>query len=143
MSSNPQDSAQAAGLTTSWISYATILIVGVLSLFSLYLGFRNFDEDLTISIMYLFIGSTGFAAIGYLLFRGKAVTQQKSDLKKKAFVETTLECKACNLKRVRDFMRGDYIFKDDEPCTRCEGKFVVTRINRKKSDEKPQPPSPW
>jgi hypothetical protein len=36
---------------------------------------------------------------------------------------------------VRDFQRGDYVFKDDEPCTRCEGKMVITGIHRR-PDEK-------
>ncbi len=127
----------AAGMTVSWIGYAIILVVGILSLFSLYMGFLNYADNPDIGLLYMMIGTVGFAAIGYLLFRGRppATSQDKLDIKKFE-VFTTLECPKCQLKRVRDFKRGDFVFKDDEPCTRCDGKMVITRISRKKEDDK-------
>ena len=131
-------STPAAGFSTHLVAYAAILIVGLLSLFSLFMGFQNYGSNQETAIMYMFIGAAGFAAIGYLLFRGRAVvaTHQSLEAKKKVEVFTTLECPKCSLKRVRDFKRGDYLFKDDEPCTRCDGMMVITRISRKKEEEK-------
>jgi hypothetical protein len=138
MSGTGNGSQAAAGMTASWVAYAAMMIVGILSLFSLYMGFQNYATNQDISIMYMVIGSAGFAAIGYLFFRGRAmVTQQKLDVKK-VEVFTTLECPKCQLKRVRDFKRGDYVFKNDEPCTRCDGMMVITKIARKKEEEKKQ-----
>jgi hypothetical protein len=133
-----QGSAQpAAGMQASWIAYAAILIVGFLSLFSLYMGFINYGDNTDIAIIFIFLGAAGFAAIGYMLFRGKPVATAKDDTLtiKKVEVYTTLECPKCQQKRVRDFKRGDYVFKDDEPCTRCDGLMVITKIARKKEEE--------
>ena len=71
MSGNQGSTAPAAGMTASWVAYAAILIVGLLSLFSLYMGFINYADNADIALVYLFIGAAGFAAIGYMLFRGK------------------------------------------------------------------------
>ena len=134
----------AAGMTVSWVAYAAILIVGILSLFSLYMGFVNFPDNMEVAIIYMLIGAAGFAAIGYLLFRGKPATSKSQPLEvKKVEVFTTLECPKCQQKRVRDFKRGDYIFKDDEPCTRCEGMMMITKITRKKEEEKKKDEASW
>jgi hypothetical protein len=44
---------------------------------------------------------------------------------------TTIECqnKACNNKTVREFQRGDYVFKEsDVACGKCVGKQMITAI---------------
>ncbi len=144
MSGNQGSTAPAAGMTASWVAYAAILIVGLLSLFSLYMGFLNYAVNTDIALVYLFIGAAGFAAIGYMLFRGKPTTAKAETLVvKKAEVFTTLECPKCQQKRVRDFKRGDYVYKDDEPCTRCDGMMIITKISRKKEEEKKKDESSW
>jgi Tfp pilus assembly protein PilV len=127
--------AQMTSMSQSWFGLALIMIIGVLALISLYMGFQSYSTDnQDLAYMYMLIGAAGFAAIGYMFFRTKAVTvQQKTDVNRVSVV-TTLECPKCNLKRVRDFQRGDYIFKDDEPCTRCDGKMMITRIAQKKEE---------
>ncbi|MCX6643455.1 MAG: hypothetical protein NTV15_08715 [Candidatus Bathyarchaeota archaeon] len=75
------DSSAPISLTAGWVAYGAIAVVGVLSLFSLYMGFQNWSDDQQIAMMYMFIGSLGFASIGYMLFRSKAVsTQAKKEL---------------------------------------------------------------
>ena len=128
----------AAGMTASWVAYAAIMIVGILSLFSLYMGFINYSNNQEMALVYMFIGAAGFAAIGYMLFRGRPSVKHDALEVKKVEVFTTLECPKCQQKRVRDFKRGDFIFKDDEPCTRCDGMMVITKIARKKEEEKKQ-----
>ena len=136
-------SKTAAGMQVSWVAYAAILVVGLLSLFSLYMGFLNYSTSQDIALIYMFIGAAGFAAIGYMLFKGKSPAKQDPLEVKKAEVFTTLECPKCGQKRVRDFKRGDYVFKDDEPCTRCDGMMVITRITRKKEEDKKKQDSTW
>lgn len=144
MSGNQGSTSPSAGMTASWVAYAAILIVGLLSLFSLYMGFINYADNTDIALVYLFIGAAGFAAIGYMLFRSKPAVSKTEALEvKKAEVFTTLECPKCQQKRVRDFKRGDYIYKDDEPCTRCEGMMIITKISRKKEEEKKKDESSW
>jgi hypothetical protein len=46
-------------------------------------------------------------------------------------VMTTIECanKSCNSKTLREFQRGDYVFKEtDVACGKCGGKQMVTAI---------------
>ncbi|MCW4003310.1 MAG: DUF4231 domain-containing protein [Candidatus Bathyarchaeota archaeon] len=44
-------------------------------------------------------------------------------------VMTTIECKKCGTKNVREFQRGDYVFKELEPCQKCpETKQMITAI---------------
>jgi hypothetical protein len=124
------------GIRASWINLAIIVVIGILSLVSLYFGFQSFAEDQMTAYTYLLIGALGFAAIGYMLFRGgRPTSQQKMDIPRVEVI-TTLDCPKCSLKRVRDFKQGDYVFKSDEPCTRCDGIMIISRINRKKEPEK-------
>jgi hypothetical protein len=43
-------------------------------------------------------------------------------------VTTTIECKKCGFKSVREYQRGDYIFKEGEPCQKCNDKMLITAI---------------
>jgi len=45
-------------------------------------------------------------------------------------ITTTVECKKCGFKSVREFQRGDYIFKEVEPCQKCNDKMLITAIYR-------------
>ena len=126
----------AGGARQNWISLGLMVVVGAIALASLYMGFREYgDNNIETAFMYILIGVSGFAAIGFSFFRAKPVTEKKSG-PKEAEVVTTLECPQCNLKRVRAHQVGDYIFKMDEPCTRCEGHMTITRINARKDPEK-------
>jgi hypothetical protein len=126
----------AGGASQNWISLGLMVVVGAIALVSLYMGFKEYgDNNLDTAFMYILIGVSGFIAIGFSFFRAKPVAKTKED-SKEVEVMTTLECPQCNLKRVRTFQPGDYIFKKDEPCTRCEGFMTITRINARKDPNK-------
>lgn len=127
---------EVSRINLSWLTLVVIVVIGVFSIFSLYMGFRAYgSENPDSANYYIIVGSAGFAAIGYMFFRTRAVTSRKPDIKK-VDVVTTLRCSSCDLKRVREFKRGDYIFKDDEPCTRCEGQMMITDIHTKEETKK-------
>lgn len=120
----------------SKVSLAIVVVIGVSSLLFLWLGFQSFGGDNPDQgNLYIFVGTGLLAAIGYMFFRTKGGSSQKP-LIEKAEVVTILECPSCDLKRVRDFKRGDYIYKSDEPCTRCEGTMTITGIHRKAEPKK-------
>jgi hypothetical protein len=126
----------AGGAAQNWVTLAAMIVVGALALVSLYMGFRAYgDQEIETAFMYLIIGASGFIAIGYSFFRARPTTKDSLE-PKKSDVITTLECPQCNLKRVRSFQRGDYIFKRDEPCTRCDGQMVITAIHTRKEEKK-------
>ena len=112
----------------STMTLLLLLFVGALSLLSLYLGFDAFlsDHPARASI-YLVMGASGFALIGYMFFRSKSVAERVETIPRME-VSTTLECRSCGLKKIRPFQRGEYLFKEAEECGRCKGKMVVERI---------------
>lgn len=122
-------------MNLTWTTLLTVVIIGAFSLFSIYLGFQAYGDESEKATYYLIIGATGFAAMGYMLFRTKAYAQKRHEIPH-AEVITTLECPKCGLKKVRDFERGDYVFRDDIQCTRCDGKMVITRVHRRKKEAK-------
>lgn len=122
-------------MSLSWMTLLVVVAIGVFSLVSLYLGFQAYGSDNPEhASYYIIIGTAGFAAMGYMFFRTKAISTTRLKVPK-VDVVTTLECPKCGLKRIREFKRGDYVFKDDEPCTRCDGQMVILRIHRRE-DEK-------
>jgi len=118
-------------LSLSWVTLIVVVVIGVFSLFSLYMGFQAYGSDHPEQAnYYIIIGTAGFAAMGYMFFRTRSISSTKLEVPQ-VNVVATLECPQCGLKRIREFVRGDYVFKDDEACTRCEGQVVITRIHRR------------
>jgi ribosomal protein L40E len=54
---------------------------------------------------------------------------------------TTIECRKCGFKTIREFQRGDYIFKEVDICQKCNEKMLITAIYRE-VHEKARPPTP-
>jgi hypothetical protein len=122
-------------MSLSWVTLIVVVVIGFFSIFSLYMGFQAYNsENPERANYYMIIGTAGFAAMGYMFFRTRTASSTKLEVPK-VDVVTTLECPECNLKRIREFVRGDYVFKDDEACTRCEGKMVITKIHRREKEE--------
>jgi hypothetical protein len=127
---------QTPMMSLSWVTLAVVVVIGIFSLYSLWMGFQAYGSDNPEQAMYyIIIGTAGFAAVGYMFFRTKAITTKGQEVPKVEVV-TILECPSCDLKRVRDFQRGDYVFKDDEKCTRCEGTMLVTGIHKRANEKK-------
>lgn len=43
-------------------------------------------------------------------------------------VMTTVECKKCGTKNVREHQRGDFVFKEVGPCQKCSDQQLITAI---------------
>jgi len=122
-------------LSLSWVTLIVVVVIGIFSLFSLYMGFQAYGSDHPEQAnYYIIIGTAGFAAMGYMFFRTRAISTARLEVPR-VDVVTTLECPECGLKRIREFVRGDYVYKDDEPCTRCDGRMVITRIHRREKEK--------
>jgi len=74
------------------------------------------------------IGSIGLALSVYMLLQ----TQRKPS--RVTFemprVITTILCQKCGFKNIRDYQQGDYIFKEAEPCPKCNEKMMIASIYR-------------
>jgi hypothetical protein len=56
----------------------------------------------------------------------RQITEMKIEIPK---VMTTIECKKCNSKTVREFTRGDFVYKELDACQKCpDQKQIITAI---------------
>jgi hypothetical protein len=116
-----------------------VLIVLALSIVALMLSVNAFIAGNEMVAGYLLI--IGFIAmvlsVYVLLQSRKRVASMRIETPK---VMTTVECKKCGFKSVRDFQRGDFVFKELEACQKCEDKMLITAIYKEvKEKEKTYP----
>lgn len=121
---------------TKSISNFLLMIVFVtlaLSFVALIFGVYVLDQNTETAWVLMLLGFLGVALSTYVLY------QTRRRLSKLKIVVppvlTTLECKACNEKETREFLRGDYIFKEGEKCKKCSGTRLITAIYREVKDK--------
>ena len=109
---------------------AIILVIFILSLSALYIAFENIinQSDLTSSYSFLAVGFFGLALLRYMLVQTRSKPMRA--ILERQQVITTLECPKCDFKNIRDFQRGDYIFKEMGPCQKCDETMKITAIYR-------------
>jgi len=116
-----------------------VLIVLALSVAALVLSVQVFSAGNQIVAGYLLvIGLIAMGLSAYVLLQSRRhVKSVKIEAPK---VMTTVECKKCGLKSVREYQRGDFIFKELEACQKCEDKMLITAIYKEvKEKEKAYP----
>ncbi len=120
------------------ILLAILLVTLLLSVFSIFLGFNYYlDGDANSGSTYMILGATTLALSSYVLFQTRRRIL-KLALKTQP-LNTTILCEKCGLKNVRDFQRGDYIFKEAESCPKCDEKMMIASIYREvKEKRKPE-----
>ncbi len=108
-----------------------VLIVMVLALAAIFIAFDTFliGDQITAGILAT-IGVIAMALSLFLLFQSRRqnAAAVKIEIPK---VMTTIGCtnSGCNNKTVREFQRGDYVFKElTEACTKCGGHQMITAI---------------
>jgi hypothetical protein len=105
-----------------------VLVTLVLSLVALIFGGYVLNENSEAAWILVLIGFLGVATSTYVLFQTR---RRLSKLKIVVPpVTTTIECKKCGSKEVREFQRGDYMFKELGPCQKCNDKMMITAIYR-------------
>ncbi|UCC58734.1 MAG: hypothetical protein JSW14_02110 [Candidatus Bathyarchaeum sp.] len=109
---------------------AIILVIFILSLSALYIAFENIinQSDPGSSYSFLAVGFFGLALLGYMLLQTRPKPMRA--IVETPRVITTLECPKCDFKNIRDFQRGDYIFKETGPCQKCDETMKITAIYR-------------
>jgi len=118
--------------TTTRISSFVLMIIFIvlaLSLTALILAVNAFSyENQVVAGYLLLIGFLGVALSTYVLFQTR---RRISSLRiETPPITTTIECKKCGFKSVREFQRGDYVFKETDPCQKCNEKMLITAIYR-------------
>jgi hypothetical protein len=123
---------QTSASTKKISNYITmiVLIVVALSLVSLILAANAyFIGDSLAAGVYAIIGLIALSMSVFTLYQSRRQTvDMKIEIPK---VMTTIQCtiKGCDVKTVREFQRGDYVFKElDVPCQKCTGKQMITAV---------------
>ncbi len=117
-----------------------MLIVGlVLSLVALFFAeyiFTTFPNDefyQEIAWVILLFGFLGVAISTYILLQARRRLAKLRIIIPP--VTTTIECKKCGFKSIREFQRGDFIFKELEKCQKCDDVMMITAIYREVEDK--------
>jgi hypothetical protein len=124
--------SRASSSVATKVSSVVLLIIFVtlaLSLSALILAIQayNYGNDVVAAYL-LLIGFIGVASSTYVLFQTrKRIMRLRIETPP---ITTTIECRKCGFKSVREFQRGDYIFKEVEPCQKCNEKMLITAIYR-------------
>lgn len=120
--------ANAATRVSSFV-LMIIFITLALSLTALILAITafNYGNEIAAGIL-LLMGFIGVTISSYVLFQTRRrILRLRIET---PAITTTIECKKCGFKSVREFQRGDYIFKEVEPCQKCNDKMLITAIYR-------------
>jgi len=112
-----------------------IFLVLALSVAAIALAANLYSYGNSIAAAYLaLIGCVGLAMSAYVLLQTRRMMMRlKIEVPS---VTTIIECKKCGFKSVREFQRGDYIFKEMEPCQKCNEKMIITAIYREIREKK-------
>lgn len=129
-------SKKSSSATTKISSFVllVIFITLALSLTALILAISAFSSNGIAAYYLLLIGFLGAALSTYVLFQTRKRIKRLSI--KTPSVTTTIECRKCGFKSVRDFQRGDYIFKEVDPCQKCNENMLITAIYREVEEKK-------
>ena len=131
---------QTSASTKKIATYITmiVLIVMVLAIVSLllavYLTYAGSTAtgssktgDYSAAGVLAIIGLIALTMSSFTLFQSRRqVAEMKIEIPK---VMTTIECRKCGTKTVREFQRGDFVFKELDACPKCPGeKQMITAI---------------
>lgn len=121
--------SQSATTKVSMFMLMIIFVVLALSLTALVLAINAFSYGNDVVAGYLLlVGFIGVSMSTYVLLQSRK--RMRSLKIETPSIVTTIECRKCGFKNVREFSRGDYVFKELEPCQKCNEKMMITAIYR-------------
>lgn len=128
------DKAEPPKTNISLFSIIMVLITVVLSVIALFIGFATYESQDLSALPYMLIGFIGLAISAYLLLQTKRKPLRGTF--EMPQVVTTILCQKCGFKNIRDFERGDYVFKETEPCPKCNDNMMIAAIYREVKEKK-------
>jgi len=131
--------SKASSSATTKISSFVLLVIFItlaLSLVALILAINAWytPGQEPVAGYLLLIGFLGAALSTYVLLQTRKRIQRLS--LKTPSITTTIECRKCGFKSIREFQRGDYIFKEVEPCEKCNENMLITVISREVKEKR-------
>jgi Na+/melibiose symporter-like transporter len=133
------NSTQATNRISTFV-YLVVLAVYVLALVAIGLAISLYGstEQPLVWIWMLVLGLISISLATYVLFQSRRHATSVKIIPPQ--VMTTIECRKCNIKSVREFQRGDFVYKELEKCPKCEDNQIITAIYKEvKEKEKTYP----
>ena len=128
MGQNDQTSASTKKIST----YVTmiVVIVIILAIIALLLAANLYSlqpSNYVAPGILAIIGLIALVMSTYTLFQSRRqISEMKISIPK---VMTTVECRKCGTKTVREFQRGDFVYKEVDACQKCpDQKQMITAI---------------
>lgn len=122
-------SKNSSNISNRIASFLQLIVFAVLALaiVALIFGIQAYlMENETVALYLISIGALSMGLAAYVMFQSrKRIAKMKIEEPK---VMTTIECKKCATKEVREFERGDFIFKELNKCDKCEENKIITAI---------------
>jgi len=119
-------------------SFFFLAIVFITLALSIAAFFQAYDAYMLgeIENVYFFvlIGVSGLALSTYMVFQTRRRALRLTIRPPR--IATTILCQKCGFKNIRDFERGDFIFKETEECPKCKEKTKITSIFREVKEKK-------
>jgi hypothetical protein len=110
-----------------------VFVTLALSFAALIFAVNILDQNTEAAWILILLGFLGVAISTYVLFQTRRRLSKLKIIVPP--VTTTIECKKCGFKNVREFQRGDYIFKEGDNCQKCNEKMLITAIYREVKDK--------
>lgn len=115
-------------LTLIVLIVIVLAVVALVTAASIYLSAPNDANSVLTAGAFGVIGAVALFMSVFTFYQSRRqVAQMKIEVPK---VMTTIGCvKNCDQKTVREFQRGDYVYKElDTSCQKCAGKQMITGI---------------
>ena len=113
------------------IVFLTLILSFIAIYMSIYQFILGYEAE---ALSWLLIGFIGLSVSTYMLYQTRR--RVRISIKPK-IVMTTLLCEKCGFKNLREFKRGDYVFKEtDEKCPKCNENMYIAAIYREVKETK-------
>jgi len=111
------------------VAFGIVIMLAAVYMYYIGLSARGSAQsnDYSTAILLAVVSFIALSMSSFVLQLRKLTVEADVDTPK---MMTTIECRGCGAKTVREFQRGDFVFKELEPCQKCGGTQVITAIYR-------------
>jgi len=129
MTNNQNQTTAASKKMSNYIMVITIVVMVLAVIAVIVAVSAYYSGSQLVAGFFALVGVAAFVMSAVTLYQARRqASEMKIEIPK---VMTTVGCNTsgCDSKTVREFQRGDYVYKDlDTPCPKCAGRQMITAI---------------